>query len=75
MVSFSSLTADIQSQVNIIDAYLNKHKLPQPSFAPDSPTELPLDAGVQRARLKLIETASALANLATEMAMFLRQIR
>jgi hypothetical protein len=72
MVTLSELAADIQSQVGIIDSYLKQNNLPQPSFAVDSPSELPLDADVQRARLKLIETSSALANLATGSADHLR---
>lgn len=62
--TFSKLVSDIQAQVDVIDGYLTQHQLPQPSFAPSSPAELPPDANVQRARLMLIETASALENLA-----------
>ncbi|KAI1077858.1 O-methyltransferase-domain-containing protein [Whalleya microplaca] len=66
------LSSDIQSHVDVIGTYLTKHNLPQPSFAVDSPTGLPDDAEVQRARLLLIETASTLANLATGSADHLR---
>ncbi|RYO88689.1 hypothetical protein DL766_004431 [Monosporascus sp. MC13-8B] len=66
------LSTEIQSHVDVIDSYLTKHNLPQPSFAADSPTGLPDTAEVQRARLLLIETASALANLATGSADHLR---
>ncbi|RYP81239.1 hypothetical protein DL769_002069 [Monosporascus sp. CRB-8-3] len=66
------LSTEIQSHVDVIDTYLTKHNLPQPSFAADSPTGLPGTADVQRARLLLIETASALANLATGSADHLR---
>lgn len=72
MVSFSSLAADIQSQVDVINKYLTQHNLPQPSFEPDSPTELPLNSDVQRARLLLIEKAAALTNLAIGSADHLR---
>ncbi|RYP05066.1 hypothetical protein DL765_009961 [Monosporascus sp. GIB2] len=65
-------STEIQSHVNVIDSYLTKHNLPQPSFAADSPTGLPDTAEVQQARLLLIETASALANLATGSADHLR---
>lgn len=58
------LSSDIQSQVNIINAYLKENDLPQPSFAGDSPSGLPDDSAVQKARLLLIEQASALHNLA-----------
>lgn len=72
MSTFAKLASDIQSHVDVIDTYLAEHKLPQPSFAADSPRELPLDANVQRARLLLIEQASALANLAIGAADHLR---
>ncbi|KAE8383474.1 O-methyltransferase-domain-containing protein [Aspergillus bertholletiae] len=64
MVTLAELASDIQSHVKVIDSYLTEHDLPQPTFAPDSPRELPLDASVQRARMLLIETAMALSNLA-----------
>nr|7BQO_A Chain A, HpiI [Hymenoscyphus scutula]7BQP_A Chain A, HpiI [Hymenoscyphus scutula] len=72
MATISNLASDIQSQVDVIDSYLKKHNLQQPSFEVDSPSELPLDANVQRARLKLIETATSLANLAIGSADHLR---
>ncbi|KAF1993359.1 S-adenosyl-L-methionine-dependent methyltransferase [Amniculicola lignicola CBS 123094] len=72
MITFAELAADIQTQVNIIDTYLKEHNLPQPSFDVDSPTELPIDPNVQRARLKLIEAGGALENLATGSADHLR---
>jgi hypothetical protein len=51
--------------VAVIDSYLKENDLPQPTFDVDSPRELPHDPNVQRARMLLIEKASALANLAT----------
>lgn len=72
MSTLVKLASDIQSQVDVINTYLTVNQLPQPSFAADSPTELPLNVDVQRARLRLIETASALANLAIGSADHLR---
>jgi len=72
MVTLSELAQEVQSHVAVIDKYLKEHNLPQPTFDADSPLELPLDADVQRARMLLIEQASALANLATGAADHLR---
>lgn len=72
MESFTKLASEVQTQVDIIDGYLTLHNLEQPSFAPDSPAELPDNADVQRARLRLIEKASALASLAIGAADHLR---
>lgn len=65
MVTLAELAHEIQFNVAVIDDYLKKHNLQQPTFDVDSPKELPPDANVQRARMLLIEKATALANLAT----------
>lgn len=64
MASLSELSSTISVQVNEITKYLETHGLPPPSFDADSPSTLPADPVVQRARLDLIEAASALTNLA-----------
>lgn len=64
MASLSELSSTISVRVNEITKYLETHGLPPPSFDADSPSTLPADPVVQRARLDLIEAASALTNLA-----------
>ena len=72
MVTLTEIAANIREQVDIIDAYLKENNLEQPSFDVNSPTELPTDPKVQRARLNLIEAGGALENLATGSADHLR---
>lgn len=64
MASLRELSSSIALRVNEITEYLETHRLPLPSFDADSPSTLPSDPVVQRARLDLIEAATALANLA-----------
>lgn len=64
MASLTELSSTISVRANEITKYLETHRLPQPSFDADSPSTLPADPVVQRARLDLIEAATALTNLA-----------
>lgn len=72
MTSLNELSATISVKVDEITKYLESHRLPPPSFDHDSPSALPADPLVQRARLALIEAASALTNLAIGSADFTR---
>ena len=72
MTSLNELSSTISVNVDQITKYLDTHRLPPPSFHPDSPSTLPADPLVQRARLALIEAASALTNLAIGSADFTR---
>lgn len=64
MASLCELSSTIAIRAYQITEYLETHRLPQPSFDADCPSTLPADPVVQRARLDLIEAATALTNLA-----------
>jgi hypothetical protein len=66
--SFTELAAVVASTVETITKTLASKGLPQPSFSVDGPIEFPSSpefAELQGARLKLIEAAQAIEQLAT----------
>ena len=64
MTSFSNISDTITARVAVIEEYIKANDLKSPSFDADSPSALPAVPMVQKARLDLIEAATALKNLA-----------
>ena len=62
--TLNGLAATITQAASTISSYLDKHKLPAPSFAEDGLERYPMAPEVQLARLKLLESATDLLHLA-----------
>jgi len=63
--SLKELASTISSQISIIDDFLEKNALPQPSFAPYGLRNWEgADGQVQAARMHLIEAATDILHLA-----------
>ena len=69
MTDLSQLAKDLQAQVDVITKYLDKEKLPSPSFVPDgNPMTAPitqLPPEIEKARVKAHSLSTNIATLLT----------